>query len=847
MASPFIKWLARIGVFAVLLVLTVPVNAQTGSRKPVDTAWPMYQHDPQHTGRSPFQAPLDQPEVLWTEDFPEAGYSNDSEIVITEDGNLLISIGGYLINYDPIHRQTRWELQVGESGGTPLLSQDGTFYIGAGTDLMQISTDDGNIIWQQMLVGNYYFRSSPTFGTDGNLYVQNAGIWSITPEGELNWYIPDDFMGPAESLAVGLDGSIYASDMTSLKFCAYTSAGTISWCNNTPETLFTPASIGADGTIYIRQIDELYRGSIMALNPDGTLAWEYWIPEANSYNLDLPVAIAPDGSLYIYVGTFDADSYIYALDKNGSFKWKVTLPTNPVSSSPARTFLPIIVDRNGNFLFCTGNARCYGINPSGEILWEFEFPLVDSIHIGADSQPTLAADGLFYLIDNHHRLYAFADPSQFPILRASRDAIHYKLVEGTANFSIPVEISSTFSTIEFSTSLETAVDWLSLTNNTGVTPQEMMVNFDVAALPPGEYETTIRITSNQLGSELIEIPVSLDIQPDWAALMYLPVISDGKIKPGQILFQSKWFEHLQLASISMQGTDRETLLSLDNLGQVQQLIYSPDGSKVAVEIYADKKVHIEILDTFTGETILEIKDEYWHSGTTWSPDGAQIAFVSQVPGMGERRDAFRINLDGTGLIQITNDSIPETKMIWSTSSDLIALQTGKLTYVMNSDGSNRRKIITDNFAIRPLAWSPDSRYLVMLSQKETSYSPERLGIYDLVTGAYRILADNVFSEASWSPDGQKIAFIGWQDDIHDPDLFVIRPDGSGLTNLTNGLGNEDSQPVWSFDGLWLLFSSREQDIYDDPNYDIYLVNANGTEIRQLTTNINEDYYPAWRR
>ena len=58
------------------------------------------------------------------------------------------------------------------------------------------------------------------------------------------------------------------------------------------------------------------------------------------------------------------------------------------------------------------------------------------------------------------------------------------------------------------------------------------------------------------------------------------------------------------------------------------------------------------------------------------------------------------------------------------------------------------------------------------------------------------------------------------------EIYVINADGSGLTNLTNDPGN-DYDPDWSPDGRQIAFSSTR-----DGNYEIYVMNADGSEVDQ---------------
>lgn len=90
------------------------------------------------------------------------------------------------------------------------------------------------------------------------------------------------------------------------------------------------------------------------------------------------------------------------------------------------------------------------------------------------------------------------------------------------------------------------------------------------------------------------------------------------------------------------------------------------------------------------------------------------------------------------------------------------------------------------------SWSPDGRYVAYIAGDEDG-KIHGLYIYDIINRKEkRILdwADNKSSQA-WSPDGKWITFgVGKQ-------IYKIRPDGSGLINLTNNPEREYFFPVRS--------------------------------------------------
>ncbi len=72
-----------------------------------------------------------------------------------------------------------------------------------------------------------------------------------------------------------------------------------------------------------------------------------------------------------------------------------------------------------------------------------------------------------------------------------------------------------------------------------------------------------------------------------------------------------------------------------------------------------------------------------------------------------------------------------------------------------------------------------------------------------------------------------------------PEIYVMNADGSEQRNLTNNPGSEHL-PSWSPDGKKLAFWSNR-----DGNPEIYVMNADGSEQKRLTNNPATDWHPSW--
>jgi Tol biopolymer transport system component len=225
-------------------------------------------------------------------------------------------------------------------------------------------------------------------------------------------------------------------------------------------------------------------------------------------------------------------------------------------------------------------------------------------------------------------------------------------------------------------------------------------------------------------------------------------------------------------------------------------------------------------------------------GAAWPAypgSNGKIAFASERDGGFE---LYVMNAVGSGQTRLTNNSADDREPAWSPDGREIAFVSNFEIYVMNADGTEQPTQLTHNSdrGDEWPTWSPDGSKIAF-----TRYGDPFGAVYVVSKdgsppNALTNNAANDFDPA-WSPDGSAIAFVSDRNGFLD--VYVMNTDGSAQSPLTNAPAN-DSDPAWSPDGSKIAFTSLR-----DGNAEIYVMSGDGTGETRITNDPATDAFPAW--
>jgi Tol biopolymer transport system component len=186
--------------------------------------------------------------------------------------------------------------------------------------------------------------------------------------------------------------------------------------------------------------------------------------------------------------------------------------------------------------------------------------------------------------------------------------------------------------------------------------------------------------------------------------------------------------------------------------------------------------------------------------------------------------------------------------LWPSSNGLLVFRSDRdgdpEVFSLEATGENPTALTeNDGIADSQPAWSPDGRRIAFVRTMPQSGRSDLWTASSNGRGRER-LTSTPFPERdpSWSSDGTRIVYAARTRGNGPFRIFVLKADGRARAQFTTQpAGSADRSPVWSPDGTRIAFTSNRDGGFPE----IYVMNADGTGERRLTTNDFIDGNPSW--
>ena len=228
-----------------------------------------------------------------------------------------------------------------------------------------------------------------------------------------------------------------------------------------------------------------------------------------------------------------------------------------------------------------------------------------------------------------------------------------------------------------------------------------------------------------------------------------------------------------------------------------------------------------------------------------TPVGGGEGRIVFVTVKGNDSNISTMNIDGSNVVALTSLKGINIYPAWSPDGKRITFSSNPSAedfqwrvQAIDPDGSNL-KPITD-FSTAVADWSPDGKRLVTNTDRDRPPDMPDLVIVN-TDGTNPVLLINspatIDAAGKWSPDGTRVAFFSNRGGK--TDIYLVNADGSNIVQLTKDAVGANS-PAWSPDGKRIAFASLR-----NGNSEIYVMNADGSAATRLTNDPATDTLPVW--
>ncbi|MCH7679889.1 protein kinase [candidate division KSB1 bacterium] len=343
---------------------------------------------------------------------------------------------------------------------------------------------------------------------------------------------------------------------------------------------------------------------------------------------------------------------------------------------------------------------------------------------------------------------------------------------------------------------------------------------------------------------------------------------------------------------------------LSNTGNVQEAAISPDGKYVVMEISEGGKNSLWLRQMDTGSKIRIIEPDYVsYQGLRFSPDASFVYYglfdqaksngaLYRIPVLGGRALKLVSNVGAGGFTEITFSPDGEQMAFVRKEGPVTKLITASI------DGSEQRVIATKErpmgFSPVGYSWAPDGRSIAIVSFSYDAEGQYRIPIVEisLENGEEKVIVKHTEQEwirtftLAWLPDGSGLVFAGAgkPGNVDNVQIWHISYPSGKVQRITNDLNDYRYFSLTADAKTLVMVQERQQgDIYvtstekldqgkiiasvlasrhelsvglswstkgeivytatEGKSTDIWVMQKDGSEKRQITSHANNDYWP----
>ena len=264
-----------------------------------------------------------------------------------------------------------------------------------------------------------------------------------------------------------------------------------------------------------------------------------------------------------------------------------------------------------------------------------------------------------------------------------------------------------------------------------------------------------------------------------------------------IYFTSDRTGHKEIWVMDPDGKNQRQITRFNNISTYPTV--SPDGSKIAFTSWVKGQPAIFV---FSVDPVRDLR--YYNQVASvnqtgsFTPDGKQIVYASSA-GTGRCCRIFAASLDGTGFRPISSSSAIEVepKVNPKTGTDIV-FSSGRSgpeqVYRMSMDGSDVERLTPGTGEASNASWHPDGQRIAFAWTQGYATGAFNIFTMNVATKEYVQLThgDGKNENPSWAPDGVHIAFAKTRG--RSSQVYTMLADGTQLQQLTT-LG-QNERPVW---------------------------------------------------